>query len=140
MWSLKRFAGLARADQILLLQAVFLTSIIRVVLDLFPFWVIRRIAVGTPGKSKTQRAMSRIVWAVPTVSRYIPRSTCLTRALATQALLSRSGYESRIELGVAKNEQCRFEAHAWVMCGDQIVIGGPEINRYTALTAWPIRR
>jgi hypothetical protein len=51
-------------------------------------------------------------------------------------LLARSGYDSRIEIGVTKDEQRRFRAHAWVVCGDEIVIGGAQVDRYVPLAAW----
>ena len=36
------------------------------------------------------------------VSRYLPGATCLTQALAAQALLTQSGFPSQVEIGVAK--------------------------------------
>jgi hypothetical protein len=59
----------------------------------------------------------------------------LTQAVAAHALLTRAGYESCIEIGVAKPAGGRFEAHAWVVCDDIVVIGGPNIGRYVRLTA-----
>ena len=73
------------------------------------------------------------MWAVRAVSRYVPGATCLTQALAAQALLTQSGRDSRIEFAVKKDEQRRFLAHAWVVCGEQIVIGRAEAEGYQPL-------
>lgn len=84
----------------------------------------------------TSLPIDRIIWAIRAASRYIPRATCLTQALAAQELLSRAGHPSRVEIGVAKNEDRKFAAHAWVTCGNRIVIGGPETTRYAPLLSW----
>jgi hypothetical protein len=74
----------------------------------------------------------QIAWAVRSGARFLPRSTCLVRALAAQALLTRHGYRPRLTIGVAKS-QSRFEAHAWVTCKGEVVIGGRETGQYTTL-------
>jgi len=56
--------------------------------------------------------------------------------LAAQVLLAQSGHESRIEIGVGKDEQSRFRAHAWVVYGDEIVIGAAGVDEYVPLAAW----
>jgi hypothetical protein len=61
-------------------------------------------------------------------------STCLTRALVARLLFSRSDYESRLCIGVARNPQGEFEAHAWLERNGQIILGGTEedVDRYRA--------
>ena len=78
--------------------------------------------------------MEQFIWAVRATSRCVPRATCLTQALAAQTLLSRAGYNPQVKIGVAKNEKKLFEAHAWLVLGDDVLIGGTEVERYTALT------
>ncbi len=51
-------------------------------------------------------------------------------------LLAESGHDSRVQIGVTKDEHRRFRAHAWVVCGEEIVIGGAEAYRYIPLAAW----
>jgi hypothetical protein len=79
--------------------------------------------------------IERFVWAVKVVSRYVPRASCLTQAVAVQALLARAGHESSIEIGVAKDTAQQFQAHAWVVCDNKIVLGGPNVAGYARLTA-----
>jgi hypothetical protein len=74
----------------------------------------------------------RIAWAVEKVARIVPRTTCLTQALAVQALLSRIGYASQLSIGVAKDKKGQLVAHAWVKSQGKVVIGGSEF-KYTPL-------
>jgi hypothetical protein len=133
---LKRFASLGLKEQVLLLRVLFLVSAIRLGLSVLPFRILQRFAQRESGKSNTAHSARQYVWAVRAVSRHVPGATCLTQALAAQALLARSGHKSRIEIGVRKDEQQGFLAHAWVVCGDQIVIGGTEADGYRPLESW----
>ena len=135
MRRLKRLAGLTTGERGLLLRAFFVVGVSRVSLWALPFAIARRVVIATAGEAEGI-PMEGLVWAVKVASRYLPRATCLTQALAAQALLARAGHKSCIEIGVAKDAEHRFEAHAWVICGDQVVIGGPDIGRYTLVTAW----
>jgi hypothetical protein len=57
---------------------------------------------------------SQLAWAVSSVSRNIPKATCLTQSLALQFLLNRSGRPSQLHFGVRKDSKAGFQAHAWV--------------------------
>ena len=94
-------------------------------------------ARGRRGPARARSAVD-CGWAVRATSRYIPGASCLTRALAAQMLLTESGYDSRIEVGVAKDEHRRFHAHAWVVCEGNIVIGAEEAYRYVPLAGWDV--
>jgi hypothetical protein len=133
---IKRFARLSLAEQVLLLRALFLVSAIRLGLFLFPFRVLQRFTQRRSRKSNTMYSSGQYVWAVRAVSRCVPGATCLTQALAAQRFLTRSGHASHIEIGVRKDEQSGFLAHAWVVSGDQIVIGGAAADGYVPLEAW----
>ena len=136
---LKVFSSLSWADQSLLLEAALLVGIVRTALWFFPFRTVQRILFAMSKPSRATHSADRIVWSVMAVSPYLPRATCLTQALAGQALLARSGYKSRVEIGVAKDEQRRFEAHAWLVFREHVVIGGRGVEHYTPLTAWENR-
>ena len=136
MRRLKRFVALCPKDRILLLRTLFLVGAIRAGLCLLPFRIVQRITAKTARGAEPIQSAARYVWAVRAVSRYVPGATCLTQALAAQVLLAQSGCNSRVEIGVTKDEQRRFRAHAWVVCADEIVIGGAEADRYIPLAAW----
>lgn len=135
MRKLKRFARLTMEERLILIRALLVVGVARATLWLLPIEAVRkavaRAAAGTAGHSR-----ERIVWAVTVASRYLPRATCLTQALAAQALLARSGYPSQVEIGVTKDESRRFHAHAWVVCQGQVVLGGQQVERYNPLMTW----
>ncbi len=64
-----------------------------------------------------------------------PGATCLPQALAAQWMLSRRGYKAKLVVGVARQSRDNFAAHAWVISGDQIVIGGSrlELSKFSVL-------
>lgn len=132
MRRLKRFAQLTNTERVLLLRTWCIVAFTRIALWILPLpratCAVRKIERIIEGVSVEQ-----VVWAVKVVSRYVPQATCLAQALAVHGFLSNAGRESRVQLGVAK-DLGRFEAHAWVVCGSEIVIGGPDVSRYTDLT------
>lgn len=79
----------------------------------------------------------QIAWAVTRTGYYIPGGrNCLLQAIAATALLTLTGHESRLCIGVARNHGHPLEAHAWVELGDRPVIGVMAESRYTLLWAW----
>jgi hypothetical protein len=136
MRRLKRLATLTNAERLLLLRVLFVVWVARVSLWLLPTAMARRVVKHAAALAHST-SMDESIWAVKVVSRFVPCGTCLTQALAAQALLSRAGRESHVEIGVAKDSG-KFEAHAWVVCGNRIVIGGPNVERYSRLATWAI--
>lgn len=78
----------------------------------------------------------RLVRAIRIASRWIPRASCLTQAVALQALLGWRGYASEIRVGVRRDEDGAFAAHAWVVGSERVLIGGDpaELSRFVPLT------
>jgi hypothetical protein len=133
---LKQFAALSSQDRLLLLRALLLVGAIRAGLCLLPFRVVQRLTDKAGRRASTIHSAGRCIWAVRAASRRVPAATCLTQALAAQVLLTQSGYDSRIEIGVSKDEHRSFRAHAWVVCGNEIVLGAADVDRYVPLAAW----
>lgn len=92
--------------------------------------MVAKAATGATG------SVERMVWAVSVVSRYLPGANCLTQASAAQALLTQSGFPSQVEIGVAKDGLRRLQAHAWVVCQGQVVLGGQQQSRYNSIIVW----
>lgn len=134
MRRLKRFIQLAGAERRILIRVGLVVGMTRAALWFLSADTVRRVSArvarGTAG------SVEQLVWAVKTVSRYLPRATCLTQALAAQALLARSGFPSQVEIGVAKDDLQRLQAHAWVVCYGQVVLGGQEANHYNSVMSW----
>lgn len=138
MGRIHKFLSLPLEDRALLIKSVFLVSIIRLGLWCLPFRILRQILKISP-EPKTENFLydpsivSRLVWAIITMSRYVPRATCLTQALAAQVLLLQQGYPADLRIGVVKGKQGQLEAHAWLECNGHIVIGGSDSPlRFTA--------
>jgi hypothetical protein len=62
----------------------------------------------------------------------VPGATCLTQALAGQYLLARQGSASKISVGIERGTGTQLKAHAWLMSGSHIVLGG-SIGGFTHL-------
>jgi hypothetical protein len=133
MRRMKRFLQLSKAERVILLQAVLLLILVRFALRWLSLSRVQKLVGRAARHSKRVCAAHRIAWAIQTAARFIPGATCLTQALAAQALLTRHGYNPSLTIGVMKDEQRGFEAHAWLTCHEQILVGGPEVGRYTSL-------
>jgi hypothetical protein len=133
MHVLKRFLRLSKREQLLLFQAAISIFLIRLSLALLSLRNVHRLAIKITWLSDEPLSADRIVWAVRSAARFVPGSTCLVQALAAHSLLIRHGYNPLLTIGVAKNENNRLGAHAWVTCKDEVLIGGHEAANYTAL-------
>ena len=75
------------------------------------------------------RASSRLPW----------RTDCLVQALAAQHWLRRLGVETSLSIGVPRNTEGQFEAHAWLTHRDVVITGG-DISRYVPLKGTELSR
>ncbi|MEN6553602.1 MAG: lasso peptide biosynthesis B2 protein [Methanobacterium sp.] len=120
-------------DKCILIKSFLLLWIIRVMLWLLPFSVIQKIIgrfTAVSGESHTI-PLEKLTWAVAVMSRYVPKATCLTRALTAQILLAGQNYHSNLKIGVSKSSG-EFEAHAWLESDNKIVLGESEVE-YTPI-------
>ena len=60
------------------------------------------------------------------------RADCLVQAMAAQRWLISKGLPSEIVVGAAKHPNGRFEAHAWLLRGETVLLGG-DIARFEPL-------
>jgi hypothetical protein len=126
-------------DKKLLAVAYGLILVIRIGLWLFPFALIGRwLRLEGTSKSGTKEtdwvAIGRVVKSVRVCSRYVPCATCLTQALSVRALLLLAGQDSHLKIGVEKDVNERFRAHAWIEVERRIVIGElPMHHRFAVL-------
>ncbi len=133
MRRLKRFAQLTATEKRILIRVLFVVGVARTALCVLSTDTARKVAaLAAAGASGS---LEQMVWAVTVVSRYLPGATCLTQALAAQALLTQSGLPSQVEIGVAKDkdDHRRLQAHAWVVCHGQVVLGGQQPNHYNSI-------
>ena len=131
----RKFLTLPAAERAALVRAWGLLWSARLGLWVLPFPAIRRWAgKKVPSGPPTGLPVERLAWSVSAASHLVPRATCLTQALAGQALLARHGHPARLHLGVARGEAGQFEAHAWLEAEGQVILGDRERARFTPLT------
>jgi hypothetical protein len=137
---IQKFLKLSGRDQLLLLYAATILAAIVLGLRLFPWMTLQRHLVRLANwssrfVSKRRPSAQRIARAIRIASSSIPKATCLPRALAAQFLLIQNAHPVELQIGVAKNENRKLEAHAWVTSGSDIIIGGvDDINHFVPLS------
>jgi hypothetical protein len=139
MWI--RFRRLTLLDWGLLLEAAFALTAARLALARFPF---RKIAayLGTMGAESAlvisprhNKNASQIGWAVQVLARRAPWARhCLAQALAALWMTRRRAIPGTIYLGVARDPEKPFTAHAWLRCGAIWVTGGSNRELFQILT------
>jgi len=127
---LKRWRELPADDRSLVREALLELSVVRLALHLKPLTALKR-RLAPRGRTVDP---PRVAWAVKSAARIVPRATCLTQALAMQRMLAKRGCPSKMEVGVAKNHK-GLEAHAWLVCGGEVVIGGEAAGQFVPLEA-----
>jgi transglutaminase superfamily protein len=134
---LSKILALSASELSMLAEAAFAVVAIRVALWLFEFGrlnaTLDRLAAIAAKASAATPPVERIAWAVKAVSARVPRASCLTQALALRLMLERRRVPATLRIGVARTPESSVEAHAWLECGGNIVIGEAEPGRYTAL-------
>lgn len=70
-------------------------------------------------------ALERVAFLLPRIGARTPwRSDCLVQALAAQRWLATYDIASEIEIGVRRDVDSTFLAHAWVIQNGKVVLGG----------------
>lgn len=126
MRNLSRFLALGGADRFFLLHCLAAVATVRCGLTLLSYDRVRRRIerYGAQAPASVDE-LRRVAWGVDAAARFVPRATCLTRALAGQYLLARRGKVSSIRIGVRRGSKAELLAHAWLVSGGYVVLGGP---------------
>ena len=111
-----------------------LLIVVRVMLWTVPY---RRVLAVTERAARVRATRSALpprtaAHAIDSAARFVPSATCLVRALAGRVLLAHLGYDSRVCLGV-RREGRALEAHAWLECEGDVVIGEHDRQDFTPL-------
>jgi hypothetical protein len=136
MRGLRTFIRLQSGERELVLRALLLVAAIRVALWVLTFQRLQRVieSWNSWGHLRNDLPIGRLVWAVRAASRRIPAASCLAQSLALHCLLTRAGHPSEVRIGVTKDREGGFGAHAWVECAGQPLLSGPEeVERYVQL-------
>jgi hypothetical protein len=113
-------------------------------------WLLLILAsLHTRGLDRTRRRLARarrvtarsatfepglIAAAVESAARWVPGAHCLPQALAAQRLLARQGTPASLRVGVRRNEDGAFGAHAWLEHEGQVVFGEARPEAFTPLS------
>jgi hypothetical protein len=129
MSRLTKFLALSHSDRALLLRAWFEVLRARAGLTLLPFtWHAARIVCTQPGTFRNPHlSADRIAWAIGVTSRYVPRASCLTQALAAKRMLNAAGISSQVRFACGVDTEGAMAsagAHAWVESDGKVVLGG----------------
>ena len=144
MRTLRRFIRLPWRKQRALLAAGVMITTVRAGMRLVSFETLRRylsrLARGRSVRETPadQAEIDTIVWSLQTAGRTLPPAgRCLIEALAGHVLLGRKGLATDLRIGVARDADGAFKAHAWLERGGNIVLGelGAELEQYTPFPA-----
>jgi Transglutaminase-like superfamily len=132
----RRLVSLGPSEIAMLCGALLILARTRLALSILPWRRMRAPVIRSIAPALRTNA-DRLEWAIRATSRFIPRATCLTQALALQRLLAHHGYESRVQIG-ARNTDGHFGAHAWVEHeGGSFLSTAAELTRYARFFSWP---
>ena len=113
------------SDRFLLIQVATLLILIRVGLQFIQFRTLRNLLAKIAQPKQNQEfSIYKIIWAITMISPCIPGVKCFARAMTAQVMLSRQKYPNQLRIGVGKDNQDQFIAHAWVESRGRTVIGG----------------
>lgn len=134
---LGKLAGMSAADRRLLARAAWRLLVARIVLSVVPF---RRVAAklssaSAAGSGRVDPDLAaRVGRAVTIAANHVPwRADCFPRTIAARALLRQHGCASTIHIGVERQGGAGLAGHAWLTCGDTVVTGGDDLDRYTEI-------
>lgn len=111
--------------------------LIRVGLYFFRFDRIRKMMVQpVVGDPERAAKLLRILEAIRFASAIVPKATCMTQAIAGQAIASWFGIPTRLHLGAQKTQAGTVNFHAWLVWREQVVLGGEDvvIDDFNSLT------
>ena len=131
---------LSCTDWWLLFRSVWWTGIARILILFVP---LKRFSflLGTHMKETPEIAVNlnmeilkAVEIAIIRASRIVPwRCKCYEQAIAAKMILHGHGLETTLYYGVAKDQEKKLIAHAWLRCGDYIVTGRPGMKRFTVV-------
>jgi hypothetical protein len=134
---IRKFLQLEPTLKIMLLEAFIFLTISKMVL-IFPMKKItaRLGKINEIVKDKLSQSdeiqLQQIKFGITAAgNNLLWKSHCLDQALAAVLMMRRRRIYYNFYLGVKKNEKnSKLDAHAWVVCGENIVVGGEKSRSY----------
>jgi hypothetical protein len=144
MQTVRSLLSLPRADKLAALEALAVVAAVRGLVFVSPNaklgGVISRMLrdyriPDVTYDEPTRDSIKRVRAAVQRASARVPGATCLVQAISGWCMLKMRSIDAQIRIGVEKCEDgvC---AHAWLVVGDIVVLGGSDASaRYAVLAA-----
>ena len=135
-------------DWLLLAEAGCWLGVMRAAILIFRFqkiagWLGLSISPDCPSPAQPQdQEAGRVGWALQVMApRTFWESACLAQSLACAQMLNRRRIPGLLYLGVALGlaPDKKFAAHAWMRCGDNILVGGEGHERFQVLVTFSTR-
>jgi hypothetical protein len=131
----------------LVLEAVLTLATARALLAVLPFrHAIRRLGLQhrsntDAGLTISSAAADPIIGAIGRgigrAQRIVPfRAVCLQQACAAAVMLRRRGLAAEVHFGVTAAGDASMSAHAWSVCGGDIVTGAAGIDAHTRIAVF----
>lgn len=125
MRNLSRVLSLSGSEMLFLGRCLMVVTAVRLGLTLFSYNRVRTVVMRLDARQSADIAdLRRVAWGVAAAARLVPRASCLTQALSGQYILARQGRASNIRIGIERNTGAQLKAHAWLMSGNHVVLGG----------------
>ncbi|CAN7199028.1 lasso peptide biosynthesis B2 protein [Mesorhizobium amorphae] len=133
MRNLSRVLSLSGSEMLFLAHCLLVVAAVRLGLTLFSYNRLRRMVTQLDAPHEASIGdLRRVAWGVAAAARLVPYASCLTQAISGQYILARQGNASKIRIGIERDTGTQLKAHAWLMSGNHIVLGG-SINGFAHL-------
>lgn len=135
MKRINKFFSLTSEEQCFFIRAVFLNIYYRISLRRRN---IQSVIVEVEKKAKgispvfsSNLSLNKLSKLITSAAKYVPYSTCLSKALTGKILFAQYGYSSKLHIGVLINSSTGFGAHAWLTFEDEVILCYiPNMNLY----------
>lgn len=141
MSQLSKYKRLSKTEKRLFLKVYISMFLIRPVIFLFPFkWYVHWLGVKNKETATTlikehQEYILLVKDTLRRIMRYhLFKPKCLAEAIVAKRMLNRKEIPSTLYMGVAKDQNNKMIAHAWLRCGDTIVTGKKGMEKYTVVS------
>jgi hypothetical protein len=138
METLNKFILLPNFEKKLLIKAIFLILLVRFVTFILPFGITKIFLLKSKavkhGHILNPPSQDKIRWAVDAITNKIPfTKNCLVKSIVIHILFLNSGYESKINFGIMKNNNEKLNAHAWIESEGKIFSSEEGLYNYTLM-------
>jgi hypothetical protein len=134
---IKSFISIHKEVKLLFFKAYLLSALVKFGLIFLPFKVVLnrqgKINSETPDTTDDFSLTFRknVKSAMRLCDKYtLWKTECYTQALTAKILLNRNNIPGTIYIGFKKDENGKYEGHAWLRSYDMIITGGEKIDNY----------